>query len=235
MPNFTSACDFPSEKENLPSLEYETLGSLKFVSINPRTSFQEWSAPLLSELPNFDWSLLPSSPQRSKTYQVNAHWALYCDNYLEGLHVPFVHPSLNRSIQLDSYQTKVFPWGTLQTADSSPSDRDLIHGKAAYYFWLYPNLMLNIYPWGLSVNRVLPRGLNETQVEFHEYVINEELRAHGAGGDLDTVELEDEAIVELVQKGVQSRLYKQGRFSPQHEKGVHLFHQLLAADFTPTM
>ena len=34
------------------------------------------------------------------------------------------------------------------------------YGKrvAAFYFWLFPNLMLNFYPWGLSMNVVNPLG-----------------------------------------------------------------------------
>ena len=31
----------------------------------------------------------------SKEYIVNANWALYCDNYLEGFHIPFIHNDLN--------------------------------------------------------------------------------------------------------------------------------------------
>jgi len=31
-----------------------------------------------------------------------------------------------------------------------------------------------------------------------------------------------------VQKGVGSRFYKQGRFSPKMEKGVHHFHTLIS-------
>ena len=50
----------------------------------------------------------------------------------------------------------------------------------------------------------------------------------GAGGDLDKVELEDEEIVQRVQKGVGSRFYKNGRFSPKMEKGVHHFHSLIS-------
>ncbi|MFB6307216.1 MAG: SRPBCC family protein [Flavobacteriales bacterium] len=42
------------------------------------------------------------------------------------------------------------------------------------------------------------------------------------------MEREDEAVVEDVSKGVQSRLYKYGRFSPNMEKGVHHFHQLVS-------
>jgi len=44
---------------------------------------------------------------------------------------------------------------------------------------------------------------------------------------LDRVEREDEAIVEAVQRGVRSRLYDRGRYSPTREQGVHHFHRLL--------
>jgi choline monooxygenase len=50
----------------------------------------------------------------------------------------------------------------------------------------------------------------------------------GAGSNLHKVELEDEAIVQNVQKGIQSRFYSQGRYSVTHEKGTHHFHRLLA-------
>jgi choline monooxygenase len=42
------------------------------------------------------------------------------------------------------------------------------------------------------------------------------------------VEREDEAVVELVQRGTRSRFYKHGRFAPKQEQGVHQFHRLLA-------
>jgi choline monooxygenase len=52
-------------------------------------------------------------------------------------------------------------------------------------------------------------------------------RHAGAGGALDRVEAEDEAVVEAVQRGVRSRLYHGGRYSPAQERGVHHFHRLL--------
>ncbi len=100
---------------------------------------------------------------------------------------------------------------------------------AAYYFWLFPNLMLNFYPWGLSVNIVRPLGPTRTKVSFRYFVADESKRDEGAGAGLDRVELEDEGIVEQVQRGVESRLYDRGRYSPTGEIGTHHFHRLLAA------
>jgi choline monooxygenase len=88
--------------------------------------------------------------------------------------------------------------------------------------------MLNVYPWGLSLNQVLPLSTKRTRVIFRSYVARPDLLGQGAGGALDTVETEDEAAVQSVQRGIASRNYRPGRYSPQHERGVHQFHRLLA-------
>jgi choline monooxygenase len=99
---------------------------------------------------------------------------------------------------------------------------------AAFYFWLFPNLMLNFYPFGLSVNLVQPLGPERTRVSFLRYAVPGAPAPSGAGGDLHRVEMEDEEVVEAVQRGVQSRLYRRGRYSPRREVGTHHFHRLLA-------
>ncbi len=88
--------------------------------------------------------------------------------------------------------------------------------------------MFNFYPWGISINIVKPLAFNRTKVSYLTYVWDESKLERGAGAALDRVEREDEVIVENVQRGVGSRLYTQGRFSPKHEKGPHHFHRLLA-------
>ena len=35
---------------------------------------------------------------------------------------------------------------------------------AAYYFWLLPNMMFNFYPWGLSINIVIPISAEKTKI-----------------------------------------------------------------------
>jgi choline monooxygenase len=102
-------------------------------------------------------------------------------------------------------------------------------GVAAYYAWLFPSTMLNVYPWGLSLNAVEPLAADRTRVLFRSYVWKDELCSGGAGGDLERVEREDERVVEAVQRGVRARLYRGGRYSPRHERGVHHFHRLLEA------
>jgi choline monooxygenase len=105
------------------------------------------------------------------------------------------------------------------------------HGArvGALYFWLFPNTMLNVYPWGLSLNVVEPLGPARTRVRFQAFVARPELYDRGAGSGLLQVELEDERAVAQVQRGMSGRLYRSGRYAPQAETGVHHFHRLLAA------
>ncbi|HKP32561.1 MAG TPA: SRPBCC family protein, partial [Chitinophagaceae bacterium] len=99
---------------------------------------------------------------------------------------------------------------------------------AAYYFWIFPNMMFNFYPWGLSINIVKPISTNQTKVSFISFVYDESLMKGGAGSQLDKVEKEDEEVVENVQRGLRSRFYEHGRYSVTREQGTHHFHRLIA-------
>jgi len=109
--------------------------------------------------------------------------------------------------------------------ESSPDFGDRV---AAYYYWLFPGLMLNFYPWGLSVNIVTPLSVKRTRIIYHGFVWDAEMLGKGAGADLDKVEAEDQEIVEATQRGVESESYDRGRYSPTKETGVHHFHQILS-------
>ena len=87
--------------------------------------------------------------------------------------------------------------------------------------------MINVYPWGVSVNVVVPNGPGTTTVLFRSYVKHPELIEEGAGAELDKVELQDQFVVENCMKGLRSNAYSRGRYSPAHEQGVHHFHMKL--------
>mgnify|MGYP001592777752 FL=1 len=87
--------------------------------------------------------------------------------------------------------------------------------------------MLNLYPWGLSINIVVPVSSGKCRVLYRGYVKDDRSEEAGAGGDLDTVETQDQWVVEAVQRGLRSRSYDRGRYSPSMEVGVHHFHRLL--------
>jgi choline monooxygenase len=236
MPEFREVKNFPTTADDLVSLPLFQWGKSLFASLKngqPEIFFGEMKERL-AWLPIEDFVF---SPQLSKEFTVHAHWALYCENYLEGFHIPFVHAGLNAVIDFGNYTTELFGQSNLQLGiakdeedcfDLPSSSPD--HGKkvAAYYFFVFPNLMFNFYPWGLSINQVKPVSQHETRISFLTYLWKPEKYNTGAGSGLDAVELEDEEVVELVQKGIRSRFYQQGRYSVTREQGIHHFHRLIA-------
>src|SRR5262249_54571238 len=132
----------------------------------------------------------------SREFTFDAHWALYVENYLEGLHIPFVHPALTATLEMSGYHYRLGRASVLQLAqarDGEPAFDALHEGTrvAAYYWWLFPNLMFNVYPWGLSVNLVQPLSISRTRVLFRGFVADVARLGRGAGGALDQVEIED--------------------------------------------
>ncbi|MES1225150.1 MAG: SRPBCC family protein, partial [Bacteroidota bacterium] len=163
--------------------------------------------------------------------------ALYCENYLEGFHIPFVHAGLNTVIDFGNYTTELFQYSNLQLGIAKDEDdcfnlpaSSPDHGKkiAAYYFFVFPNMMFNFYPWGLSLNIVKPVSISESKISFLTFILEPEKFNKGAGSGLDTVEMEDEEVVENVQKGIRSRFYSHGRYSVTREQGTHHFHRIIA-------
>lgn len=225
--------------DQLPAAETGSFGPLRFVSLAQRGDLEKVLQPLHDRLGFLPLDRAVYDPKTSRTYEFQANWALYCDNYLEGFHVPFVHPGLDRVLEFGAYRTELLEAGVLQIGIASQDEGtfelpaghpDRGQRVAGYYFWLYPTTMVNAYPWGLSVNAVLPLGPDRTRVVFSSYVWDPGARGAGAGADLHQVELEDEAVVIATQRGVRSRLYDRGRYAPGHERGVHHFHRLLAQE-----
>lgn len=241
MPEFEGVCGFPSPSDDLAAVPHANWSRLLFASLNPPLPLAEWIAPMVERV---GWMPLDEARQdvsRGREYLVKANWALYCDNYLEGFHIPFIHAGLNDAIDYGEYSSELFPWLNLQLAvskgaehvfDLPSSSPDYGRNISAYYFWVFPNIMFNFYPWGLSLNVVRPLGVDLTRVSFLPFVWDESKLEHGAGAALDRVEREDEVVVELVQKGVRSRMYDRGRYSPKREQGTHHFHRLLTEALT---
>ena len=236
MPGFEGARDFPSPRDDLPQVALAEFGPLAFASLAPEAPFADFLGDLPTRLAWLKLDELVHDPSRDRDLEFDAHWALYVENYLEGLHIPFVHPGLAQTIELASYRVETFGRAALQVATARDGEAAFElpptspeHGQriAAYYYWAFPNLMFNVYPWGLSLNVVMPLGISRTRVLFRAYVGDASRLGQGAGGALDEVEMEDEAVVQTVQRGIRSRLYSRGRYAPRHERAVHHFHRLV--------
>lgn len=220
MPEFEGVEDFPSESDNLRQLPFSARAGFMFASLDPVDKFETFVDDAAARFEDVEPEGLQLMATRE--YDINAHWALYCENYLEGFHIPYVHHGLNEIVDYGSYTTETFRYSSLQTGFDADGE------IAARYLFIFPNLMFNFYPWGISVNVVRPVSPTKSVVEFLTYVSDESLMDKGAGADLHSVEMEDEAVVESVQRGIRSRFYSRGRYSPTREQGTHHFHRLIA-------
>lgn len=235
MPEFKEVKDFPSAADDLKNLPLHQWGKLLFAGLEPAPHD---AFPLMEERMRwFPMDKLVYRPDLSAEHKVNANWALYVENYLEGFHIPFVHPTLSAVLDFSDYTTELYARSSLQLGIARKNEAcfDIPmghpdHGRkvAAYYWWVFPNLMFNFYPWGLSLNVVRPQSVGSTHISFLTFVCDESKLGSGAGTGLDQVEKEDEEVVEAVARGVRSRNYTHGRYSVTRERGTHHFHRLIA-------
>ena len=238
MPEFEGVVGFPSAADDLPRVPMAKWARFLFASLDPAASLEEWFKPMTERIGWLPVHQFQHDPSRGREYVVRANWALYVDNYLEGFHIPYIHAALNEQLDYDNYLTELLPWGVLQLGqagdgadafDLPASSPDAGKRIAAYYYWFFPNLMLNFYPWGLSINIVRPLAPDLMRVTFISYVWKPDRLDRGAGSALDRVEREDEAVVEATQRGLRSGFYTRGRYSPARETGPHHFHRMCVA------
>lgn len=179
-----------------------------------------------------------------KEYELACNWKVYVDNYLEGYHIPVVHPTLHKEIDYDSYRVEPRRYSSIQHAPLRPMggagvpvDRQYDPSKTdvaeAVYGWIFPNIMLNVYMGQMQTNVVLPLAHDRTRVVFEWYTSSPpaDPSTDPAWTRLiafsDQIQDEDVGICQAVQRNLRSRVYDRGRYSAKREIGVHHFHSLL--------
>jgi choline monooxygenase len=157
------------------------------------------------------------------SHDLDCNWKTYVDNYLEGYHIPFVHPELNREIDARRYSVVV---GDRYCRHSAPTRDGAVNAGRWLFRW--PNLALNVYPNAMVVERIEPTGPHSTRIVYNYFFADvEDPENDGVIRISKTVMEEDRAIVEAVQPNLDAGVYVSGRLSPRHEAGVHQFQQLI--------
>jgi len=175
-----------------------------------------------------------------RSYFLNCNWKVFVDNYLDGgYHVPHIHRGLNSVLDYSSYTIETGQRFCLQSSPivsnaGEAKTTEVRKGKRAFYYWIYPNLMINMYEGVMDTNLVIPRGVDKTEVVFDYYFadVSSQARERNLASIAvsEQIQCEDVAICESVQRGLNSRSYSTGRLSVRREAGEHLFHRLLHAD-----
>jgi len=239
MPEFDGVKDFERQNNGLVPVKAEIWEKFVFVKLDPSAAslpdflggLVKRVAPLgVSKLHYFD----------SRTYDIACNWKVFVDNYLDGgYHVPHLHKGLSSVLDYKEYTIENEDRYCLQSSPMVASDEDKATGATrkgdrAWYFWQYPNLMINCYEGYMDTNLVLPLDVDHCRVIFDFYFadVSEGCRQYNQQSVSVGARVQDEdlGICEAVQRGLKSRAYGAGRLSVRREAGEHLFHRLLAAD-----
>jgi choline monooxygenase len=238
-PEFEGVEAFERTSVRLPEFRVETWLELVFVNLDDgAASLIETLGDLPARLAGRDLSGIRLAAR--KDWSIDCNWKVYVDNYLEGYHIPIVHPGLMKEIDYSRYETETSSCWSLQRSpirsrDGAKLRRDPARAESdAEYYWVYPNLMLNVYPDNFSTNLIVPLSPRRTLTVFEWFfrepeqpAVQETVRQTVEFSD--EIQREDVAICEAVQKGLESRTYDTGRFSVRRESGVHHFHRLYAS------
>jgi choline monooxygenase len=239
MPEFDGVKNFDRQRNGLVPVRAETWEKFVFVNLDPQaTPLEDFLGGLVKRVAPLGVSKLHYF--ESRVYEIHCNWKVFVDNFLDGgYHVPHLHKGLNSVLDYKEYTIENEDRYCLQSSPMVASNEDAATGATrkgdrAWYFWQYPNLMINCYEGYMDTNLVLPVDVDHCRVIFDFYfadvseahrAYNQQSVAVGAG-----VQEEDLGICEAVQRGLKSRAYGAGRLSVRREAGEHLFHRLLAGD-----
>jgi len=219
MPEFAGAKNFPSGSDSLPQIPFAAWANHAFAALDPAAPLEAFLGDIMTRLAMLPVERFLPDPAQSRDYVINAHWALYVENYLEGYHIPIIHPTLNASIAAD-YGTELEPPVIFYRA--TPKNDAAVAGLWA---WAWPCLGVNVYADGILMERMWPIDANRTRLDylflFSEDADEADIERQIAASVVTTVE--DLAICEAVQRNLDAGVYQTGRLSPKHEAGVAWF------------
>ncbi|MGA8090140.1 MAG: aromatic ring-hydroxylating dioxygenase subunit alpha [Terracidiphilus sp.] len=238
-PEFAGVCNFDRAANGLVPVRAATWEQFVFVTLDADApELNAWLGDLPERVAPLGIGNLHFFAR--KTYMLSCNWKVYVDNYLDGgYHVPHLHKGLNSVLDYKEYTIENSAQYSLQSSPMVSSQEHESYaatrtGDRAYYYWLYPNFMINIYQGVMDTNLVLPLATERCLVQFDFYFaqVSDTAREGNAKSVAvsDRIQDEDVDICESVQRGLHSRAYGAGRLSVRREGGEHLFHRLLAGD-----
>ncbi len=246
---FEKVDGFPRESDHLRNVHVDEWGQWVFVSTSdPLAPFREFIETVQQSAPGIKLASLRRHRFDGEVREVDGNWKEHAWNYMDNFHIKFVHKGpggLADAIDLSSYRTELYKFSALQWAyardEKNGFDPQLLADRFrdlknptrkvfALWWFIFPNITLNFYPWGLSVNVYMPISgkPDKTLFLWFQYALDEEKFQHRTSTWLsDQVDAEDIEAIGLVNTGAKSGFAPRGRFAPSEETGPHWFHRLV--------
>jgi choline monooxygenase len=207
----------------LSKIRAQSWRGMIFVCLDPSTpDLIEWLGGFVDRCKEY-----PTEGYRfhSRTIRhTSMNWKIYNDNFVEGYHLPLVHPAMCKEVDALDYviSGEGDPRWNIHTAP-----RRVGQTWSGVWGYFYPCFSFDIFPGGMAVERWLPVGNDKMDLIFEYFFDDNSDDADTIVKDSEEVADEDVRIGEMVQKNMVAGLYKTGWLSPRHENAVAEFHQLI--------
>jgi choline monooxygenase len=223
--NLLSARDFGADVPDgiaLTTVQVASWRGFVFVCLDPATPpLVEWLGGFpgaLADVPLEDYRFVRRTVRR-----VACNWKTYADNFLEGYHVPTVHPSMSRDADALQY--------VVHQGDDPRWNIHTMPPRGETYFgvfgWFWPCFAFNVVPGGFAVERWLPRGPHEIDLIFDYLFADNAVDTEEIFVATEEVADEDARVSAFVQRNLESGAYDTGLLSPKWELPLAAFHQMV--------
>ena len=226
----------------LPQFQVGVWGPTVWVALEPqRRRSSTWLADVTPRLANYRTDEMRFAGGRR--WEIGCNWKLYVDNYMEGYHIPFIHPGLAQSLSPTVYTYRLGEYsneqygaephprgpgsrvagilgGTQELRALKPPIAGLDEAeRTGYYFhWVFPLTTINFTPDGILIFTVRPLGPERTESTFMWWFpearsFQDRLLQAALVNFGHLVNTEDYEICEQAQRGMRSQVYRQGRYA----------------------
>ena len=247
-PGFAPKSGFPRACDHLQEFAVEEFGPLLFTCLGmPSRPFKKVFAPIFESLGRLPLASLERRPQAGDLRELDGNWKQHAWNYMDKFHVNFIHKApggLADAIDLPGYKTELHDGAALQWVYARDAERGFDPallpdrfkdpaGRRVFALWwfVFPNLTLNFYPWGLSVNvyEPIPGKPEKTLFRWSAWSWDDRMmEKRDAWWLSEQVDAEDVEAMAQVRRGARSGLAPRGRFAPSEETGPHWFHRAVS-------
>lgn len=219
-PGFGEEPDIRLEDWPLAPVGVSVWRGLLFLAIEPQDALSDQLGETLAELA--EEPLEDYRAAASERLVFDANWKIYTDNFVEGYHIPGIHPTFYASIRFDQFSTTAHDGLVRMTAP--PKDGLFYRGK---WLWMWPNWTLSLFEGGMNTSRINPLSAERTELIYHFYFadsVTAAARAETIAANLAVIR-EDFEICLQTHRNYASGGYSPGPLSPRHEAGVAYFQE----------
>ena len=217
-PWFGEDAVFRKEDWPLKPINVREWRGLVFVAIAPDRDLEHQLGDLITELA--DEPIESYQAVREERLAFDANWKIYTDNFVEGYHIPGIHPKFFAAIDFKQFSTTAHDGLVRMTAP--PREGLFYRGK---WLWMWPNWTLSLFAGGMNTSRINPLDHQRTELIYNFYFADPS--DHSAIEDTIARNLavvrEDFEICLETHKNYATGAYTAGPLSPRHEEGVRYF------------